>query len=223
MTKILFQKMSWQQILPGRKKWRRKKVSLKKYFLLTNSEKLQERITSAQSTQGRKPRTKPLGPVLKVTVCKANSPALPYFPKEFELVYYQTLQWTDVKENHNKYYVLEFHKAEEKGKGYYRLCSHYGRTDDLATNPNAGQRECRDYPSETKAEDAFAAIIDEKTVKKGYAIVDLLFSNIGSQALKKLGQALSPASDPVSGSSEAQTVPSSLDPKVWPTLFSIGS
>jgi predicted DNA-binding WGR domain protein len=128
--------------------------------------------------------------VPKVVLYNDGAPNSPYFPSEFELVYYQTLQWTDVKKNHNKYYVLEFHKGTEGGKSYFRLYTHYGRTDDLVTKPHSGKRECRYYQTENDAENAFAAILNEKTDKKGYRPVDLVFSNIGSAALKKLGESL---------------------------------
>ena len=94
-------------------------------------EKLQERISKATSTTGRQPRAKPRSAVTNVRVVAVGTPGAPYFPEKYgpsllprcvlpfvifsvaELVYYRTLQWTDVRENHNKYYAIEFHKAEE--------------------------------------------------------------------------------------------------------------
>lgn len=43
------------------------------------------------------------------------------------------LQVTDIETNRNKYYAIELHKAKTK----YRVYTHYGRTDDLDTNPQA--------------------------------------------------------------------------------------
>jgi hypothetical protein len=50
------------------------------------------------------------------------------------------MQMTDIGNNNNKYYSLELHDG---GGGDSRLFTHYGRTCDLETNPNAGQREVR--------------------------------------------------------------------------------
>jgi hypothetical protein len=49
------------------------------------------------------------------------------------------LQVTDIKTNRNKYYAIELHSNKDK----YRVFTHYGRTDDLDSNPNAGAREGR--------------------------------------------------------------------------------
>eukprot|EP01125_Pyxidicula_operculata_P005044 TRINITY_DN1852_c3_g2_i1.p1 TRINITY_DN1852_c3_g2~~TRINITY_DN1852_c3_g2_i1.p1 ORF type:complete len:1923 (-),score=635.24 TRINITY_DN1852_c3_g2_i1:335-6103(-) len=178
----------------------------------------EERIKSASLVTLRKPREIPTGPVSKVRTLKFNAPGSPYFPRDFQIVYYKSLQWTDIGVNHNKYYVLELHKASEKGKEYFRLFSHYGRTDDLVTNPNAGQKECRFYDTEDEAENGFANIIQEKTGKKGYRPVELVFSNIGSEALKALlaqsaGVSTTTTTNSSSNANETQPA-SSLDPIV---------
>ena len=48
-----------------------------------------------------------------------------------------------MKGNNNKYYAIELHQAIESAKEYHRIFTHYGRTDDLEKNPEAGQKECR--------------------------------------------------------------------------------
>lgn len=186
-----------------------------KKSLLTLLVDLKENITSTKKS-ARTYRPRPTGPAPKTDLYKDGAPNAPYFPNEYELVYYQTLQWTDVIKNHNKYYVLEFHKAIEGPKSYFRLYTHYGRTDDLVTKPNSGVRECRYYRTENDAENAFSSILIEKTEKKGYRPVDLVFSNIGSAALKKLGDALHKDED---DEEEAGVSPTSdLDPEVPETF-----
>src|SRR5436190_1169569 len=70
-----------------------------------------------------------------VKAWKHGQDGAPYFPEDFEIVKKAVLQVTDIKTNHNKYYAIEMHKAEEKSKVFFRVYTHYGRTDDLATNP----------------------------------------------------------------------------------------
>jgi len=57
-----------------------------------------------------------------------------------------------LKANHNKYYCIELHSAVENGKEYYRIFTHYGRTDDLVSKKESGQKECRFYPTLDQAE-----------------------------------------------------------------------
>ena len=78
----------------------------------------------------------------------------PTFPAEFEVVKKAVLQVTDIKTNRNKYYAIELHKAEEGGSVRYRVFTHYGRTDDLETNPDAGQKECRYFDGTVSGADA---------------------------------------------------------------------
>lgn len=106
----------------------------------------------------------------------------PKYPDDFEIVTKAVLQVTDIKTNRNKYYAIELHKAEQGGKGSYRVFTHYGRTDDLDTNPNAGQKECRYFTSLPEAEGEYKSIFAQKTSKaKGYKEVSLASSKIGSQ------------------------------------------
>jgi poly [ADP-ribose] polymerase len=106
----------------------------------------------------------------------------PYFPDDFEIVKKAVLQVTDIKSNHNKYYAIELHCSNEKGKTYYRVFTHYGRTDDLEANPDAGQKESRFFDSAGEAEANYQSIYREKTSsRKGYKEVALASSKIGSQ------------------------------------------
>jgi poly [ADP-ribose] polymerase len=105
----------------------------------------------------------------------------PDFPDDFEVVRKAVLQVTDLKTNHNKYYALELHSATAKGQAVFRLFTHYGRTDDLETNPDAGQKECRYFGSLAEAEAGYQAIYREKTSpRKGYKEVALASCKIGS-------------------------------------------
>jgi poly [ADP-ribose] polymerase len=113
---------------------------------------------------------------------KVGQPGAPYFPEDFEIVKKAVLQVTDIKSNHNKYYAIELHRADEKGKQFFRVYTHYGRTDDLETNPEAGQKECRYFNNAAEADANYQSIYREKTSpKKGYREVALASSKIGSQ------------------------------------------
>lgn len=112
---------------------------------------------------------------------KVGDPKAPHFPDEFEVVNKAVLQVTDIKSNHNKYYALEVHAAENKGASAFRVFTHYGRTDDLDTDPEAGQKECRYFDTLAEAQGAYQAIYREKTSpKKGYKELSLASSKIGS-------------------------------------------
>src|SRR5438445_41377 len=78
-----------------------------------------------------------------VKAWKHGEAGQPAFPETFEIVKKAVLQVTDIKTNHNKYYAIELHRGDHKGKTCFRIYTHYGRTDDLETNPDAGQKECR--------------------------------------------------------------------------------
>ena len=103
----------------------------------------------------------------------------PEFPSDYEILKKAVLQTTDLKANSNKYYAIELHRAGVS----YRVFTHYGRTDDLDTNINAGQRECRYFPgAEYAAKCEYDRIYQQKTGKsKGYVEVALASSRIGSQ------------------------------------------
>jgi poly [ADP-ribose] polymerase len=110
---------------------------------------------------------------------EANQPS---FPEDFEIVRKVVLQVTDLKTNHNKYYALELHAASIAGVETFRIFTHYGRTDDLETNPEAGQKECRYFDTRAQAESNYQSIYREKTSpRKGYKEVALASSRIGSQ------------------------------------------
>lgn len=102
----------------------------------------------------------------------------PKFPAKFEVVKKAVLQVTDIATNRNKYYAVELHEAG----GKFRVFTHYGRTDDLDSNPEAGIRECR-YPSSSyEAESLYDKIYKEKTsARKGYKELSLASTKIGSK------------------------------------------
>lgn len=105
----------------------------------------------------------------------------PKFPADFEVAKKAVLQMTDITNNNNKYYAIELHTA----KGSYRVYTHYGRTDDLETNPNAGARESRYFSDVGFAEATYQKIYREKT-KKGYKELSLASAKIGSR--KSIGK-----------------------------------
>lgn len=118
----------------------------------------------------------------KVKAYKQGSPGEPSFPSDFDIVEKAVLQKTDLQANNNKYYAIELHKGADGGIDTFRVYTHYGRTDDLETNPNAGARESRYFgPNGPAAKACYDSIYREKTAaSKGYREVSLAASNIGS-------------------------------------------
>ena len=122
----------------------------------------------------------------KVKAWTFGDTAMPSFPHDFEIVRKAVLQVTDLKNNNNKYYALELHRARgrtARARSSVRLFTHYGRTDDLEKNPEAGQKECRFFaPDLAEAQRSYDAIYREKTSpRKGYeGAVGMASSKIGS-------------------------------------------
>src|SRR5262245_54724539 len=115
----------------------------------------------------------------KIKAWKYGDKKAPPFPKDYDIIQKAVLQVTDIKDNHNKYYAVELHQG--KGKKTFRVFTHYGRTDDLDTNPDAGRKECRFFDDLSDAEDCYKSIYAEKTSsRKGYKEVALASSKIGS-------------------------------------------
>jgi poly [ADP-ribose] polymerase len=113
---------------------------------------------------------------------KFGEAGTPSFPEDFEIAKKAVLQVTDIKTNRNKYYAIELHCAAVNGKQCFRVFTHYGRTDDLETNADAGQKECRFFEALYEAEANYQSIYREKTSpRKGYKEVSLASSKIGSQ------------------------------------------
>ena len=118
----------------------------------------------------------------KVKAWKDGVPGQPDFPDEYEIQQKAVLQVTDIKTNRNKYYAIELHVGKDNGKDCYRVFTHYGRTDDLESNPNSGQKENRYYATLIEAQAGYQSIYCEKTSsRKGYKEVALASSKIGSQ------------------------------------------
>lgn len=102
----------------------------------------------------------------------------PTFPTAFDVLQKAVLQVTDIKTNRNKYYAVELHAAA----GKYRVYTHYGRTDDLDVNPDAGARESRYFNSLDEARGQYQKIYREKTsATKGYKELSLASAKIGSR------------------------------------------
>src|SRR5438105_7246075 len=116
-----------------------------------------------------------------VKAWKHGEAGQPTFPEDFEILKKAVLQVTDIKTNHNKYYAIELHSAQHDGRQLFRVFTHYGRTDDLESNPEAGQKECRFFEMLAHAEANYLSIYHEKTSpRKGYKEVALASSKIGS-------------------------------------------
>jgi poly [ADP-ribose] polymerase len=112
-----------------------------------------------------------------VKAWKLDDPDAPPFPDDFEVVQKAVLQVTDIKSNHNKYYAIEVHS----GGSRYRVFTHYGRTDDLENDPDAGQKENRFFDTLAEAQATYQSIYREKTSpRKGYKELSLASSRIGS-------------------------------------------
>jgi hypothetical protein len=74
-----------------------------------------------------------------VNAWKEGDPSAPDVSSDFEELKKAVLQVTDIKTNRNKYYAIELHQAGES----FRVFTHYGQTEDLETNPEAGAKERR--------------------------------------------------------------------------------
>jgi poly [ADP-ribose] polymerase len=113
---------------------------------------------------------------------KVGAAGEPGFPNNYEIKQKSVLQATDIKSNHNKYYALELHVGQGPAGALYRLFTHYGRTDDLETNPDSGQKENRYFATLQAALAGYQAIYAQKTSpRKGYQEVALASSKIGSE------------------------------------------
>jgi len=87
-----------------------------------------------------------------------------------------SLQVTDIKEHNNKYDAT---RIARRGR-QVSVFTHYGRTDDLETNPNPGPKQCRYSIRDAEAEACYQSIYREKNVaEKGYKEVALASSKIG--------------------------------------------
>jgi poly [ADP-ribose] polymerase len=112
----------------------------------------------------------------------------PTFPEDFAVVKKAVLQVTDIKTNRNKYYAIELHSAQDGTMTRFRVFTHYGRTDDLESNPEAGQKECRYFEAQWEAEACYDSIYRQKTsASKGYKELALASSKIGSQKARGTG------------------------------------
>src|SRR5262245_53818735 len=112
---------------------------------------------------------------------KEGEHGCPDFPAEFEVLKNAVLQVTDIKTNRNKYYAIELHSAVNR----FRVYTHYGRTDDLESSPDAGVRESRFFASLGDAQATYDKIYAQKTsAAKGYKEVSLASARIGSHKLR---------------------------------------
>ena len=118
----------------------------------------------------------------KVKAWKLGQSGEPAFPADFEVLQKAVLQVTDIKTNRNKYYALELHGGRQNDADVYRVFTHYGRTDDLETNPDSGQKEGRYFQSLVEAQANYQSIYRQKTSPgKGYKELSLAASKIGSR------------------------------------------
>lgn len=154
----------------------------------------------------------------KVKAYRVGSSDEPAFASDFDVQQKAVLQVTDIKSNHNKYYAIELHRASgEKpaGSASFRVFTHYGRTDDLENNPDAGAKETRHFELEHEAVACYQQIYREKTAaSKGYKEVSLASSKIGSHKARgaSSGQIDAKTLERIEGEKEkrAQRPPSSV-------------
>jgi poly [ADP-ribose] polymerase 2/3/4 len=126
---------------------------------------------------------KPVYEQMSVKAYRVGSSDEPAFASDFEVLKKAVLQLTDLTNNNNKYYAIELHQAIDPpaGSQAFRVFTHYGRTDDLETNPNAGAKETRYFDELPVAEVNYGKIYREKSSpSKGYKEVSLASSKIGS-------------------------------------------
>lgn len=119
-----------------------------------------------------------------------------------------TLNFTDIIDNHNKYYNLEIVKSD---KGDFYLYTQYGRVG--APSPAKEYRQCT---SQAQAETEAQSIIKSKT-KKGYIEVKLAKADVGSDAGKsKVDSSVSVETLKKMGATvvEKDATPSKLHPQV---------
>src|SRR5688500_7967775 len=117
------------------------------------------------------------GPMAKVKAWKHGESGEPSFSSDFGIVQKAVLQVTDIKTNRNKYYAIELHSHGAENKGPFRVFTHYGRTDDLERDPDAGQKECRYFDGLPEAQGCYQQIYREKTsAAKGYKELSLASS-----------------------------------------------
>ncbi len=139
---------------------------------------------------------------------KHSDAAQPQFPDDFQVVKKAVLQVTDLKNNNNKYYAIEQHGGALGGKPVHRVFTHYGRTDDLESNPDAGMRESRYFATAPEAQQEFEKLLKAKTgPSKGYKEVALASSKIGSS--KARGTDV-PVTAAAAASKKPSTLPAAL-------------
>lgn len=111
----------------------------------------------------------------KVKVYKLGTE--PAFPKDYDVTRMVTLNFTDIANNNNKYYVLNLCLAKT---GQAQIYSEYARVG--APNP---AKEIRVCDNEAHANMVIDKIIKEKT-KKGYVEVKLVKAEVGSEVGKAI-------------------------------------
>lgn len=171
--------ISWEAPAPEASLWSSLKTVLKN-FIAPKPEAAPPALVAAPAPSPQPLAFTPKDPKkYDGSAWKQGEAGEPEFPEDFEILKKAVLQVTDIKTNKNKYYAIELHKAGDEA---YRVFTHYGRTDDLDTNPRAGQRECRYVLGLRAAEHEYQRIYSQKTGSgKGYKEIALASSRIGSQ------------------------------------------
>ncbi|EFA81102.1 hypothetical protein PPL_05938 [Heterostelium album PN500] len=113
---------------------------------------------------------------IKCELFTFGSPKEPQFPTNYKTIKTHTLQFTNIGNNNNKYYILELHEGTNpNGSVVYRLYTNYGRTSGKATKETRYPRNFDD------ALNLYCLIYNEKTSdKKGYKPVSLNAAKITS-------------------------------------------
>jgi hypothetical protein len=70
--------------------------------------------------------------------------------KDYKILAFQILQWTDLSTSTNKYFALEVHEATDPSndEDCWRIYAHHGSLAALLTMKNGGKREVRHLQSQ---------------------------------------------------------------------------
>ncbi|KAJ9454543.1 Poly(ADP-ribose) polymerase pme-1 [Diplonema papillatum] len=94
-----------------------------------------------------------------------------------KILAFRILHCCVMSENKNKFYVLELSDDN-------KVTTHYGRTDDLERDANAGTREVRTFSSAEDAKLYFGQLCTEKYNVKKYRDVAVTYARVGTKKLQ---------------------------------------
>ncbi|MFA5733222.1 MAG: WGR domain-containing protein [Acidithiobacillus sp.] len=104
------------------------------------------------------------------------------FTNDFEVVKFDLLNRTNIEENSNKFYIIEFHIAHSHSKFKFRVFTHYGRVGDQ------GVKDARHFNNEYDANSEYNRIFRQKTGSskgRSYKKVEVAKLDVGSFKVKE--------------------------------------